>query len=219
MKREYLLVVLIFISFISCEDSVNGPSDDSALIYLNGKISNYQPDGVVRLRMERDFIFTPGGQVDSIIVIDSTIIKSDGSFSLRLSKPPDVLLQPKNGLQCAGLVFSDDQIRTYPHNTFRLYKNNQLIGFIYCAEQAYGNDYYVGEYVTTLMYSEDTLKVSGSCRGQGGNRQVIDNINLNMFKGWNLLVKTITEYTDSTLISESIINNNFRGNWIFEESN
>ena len=219
MKIAYLLIILIFILFISCEDSVNGPSDDSALIFLNGKISNYQPDGIVILRMERDFILTPSGQVDSIIVIDSTTIKSDGSFSLSLSKPPDVLLQPKNGLQCSGLVFSNDQIRTYPHNTFRLYKNNQLIGFIYCSEEAYGNEYYVGEYFTYLMYSEDTLKVFGSCGGQSGNHRVIDNINLNMFKGWNILVKTITEYTDSTLITESIINNNFRVNWIFEESN
>ena len=219
MRKEYLLFVLVFLSFISCDVSVNGPSTDSALIFLNGKISNYQPDGIVVVKMERDFRITPGGEIDSIIVIDSTTIKLDGSFSLRLSKPPDVLLKPKNGLQCANLVFSDDQIRTYPHSTFRLYKNNQLIGFIYCAEQVYGNNYYVGEYFTIFMYSEDTLKVSGSCGGQSGNHLVRDDINLRLCKGWNLLVKTITEYTDTTLITDSIIKNNFRGNWVFEELN
>lgn len=220
MKKMNLFYILIFtLLIVGCNDSINEPTQNPSLISLSGKINDYQPDGTVVLRMECDYIYSPPFQVDSIIVLDSTIIESDGSFRMTLSKPPEVLLKPKNGLGCAGLVFSNDTVRTYPSNTFRLYKNNQRIGYIYCAEKAYGNDFYVGEYVTTLMYSEDNLTVTGDCIGQSGNHINIDTHNLNLVKGWNFLIKTITEYTDSTLIQESIIKNNFKGNWIYQGSN
>ncbi len=213
MKKISFLVISTLVFFIQdCKDSTTEPSTNSALIVLRGIIENYTLSGRISLRMELDYRLTSSGKVDSIIVLDSTQVQPDGSFSMLLNNPPDILLKQHNGLGCAGLIFSNDSIRTYSQSLFRLYEANQAIGSIYCSEKPYTNNYYVGEYFMYLMFSEDELSVTGNCGGGYHN----DRMNLNLVKGWNVIVQRITEYTDTSLTTESVVDNSFKGNWIYQ---
>jgi len=214
MKIYYVLfAIIIVLSFKSCTDVIIEPDQESPLIYLEGKIENFELGDNIILRMDLDYRIGPTG-VDSIVVIDSTIVESDGSFNFMINTPPDGFLRPRNGLACAELTFSNEEIRTYPHHTFRLYKYNERVGGIRCAYLPYDGEYHVGGYTAYVMYSEDNLLVKGDCVGISGNRQNISRYNLELVKGWNMVIHTIIENSDSALVSERIVDNDFIGQWI-----
>lgn len=212
-------LVLFFCSiliFQSCSDSTTEPTDnDFSLKELKGKIQNYNLGDSVEVRLDRIYIIRPTG--DSIIVITSGKINSDGSFQINISKPPDFLLQDYPG--CSENTLSDSSILVYFHSTYNLYKNDIKIGFLYCAEKSFDEDPIGGKYITSLLYSDKECIVEGDCINQGGMKTSIYKNNSHFFSGWNFVIHSLIENSDTLFVNESKIDNNFNGNWFFKLSN
>lgn len=105
----------------------------------------------------------------------------------------------------------------YGKSYLYLYKDNNIIGYAFCSNS---NGYLEneGDYFAHLIYSCDTLSVYGKSIINGAKKR-IENIDYQFKRGWNLAIQTITEVTDTTIISSSIINNNFNGDWVYKIPN
>ncbi len=222
VKLKKYFVHVIFFCFIiattACNDSINEPIKSKTITFLNGKIDNYTLGSNAILK--REFVYRYiDMKIDSLIVLDSTTIKNDGTFSLFLNKPPDIIMRTRSGYGCAGLNFSNDFVKLYPHSTYSIYKDKRYIGFVYCADKDNENRIYSRQYYSYLVYAEDSLKVSGECISQSGNYKVVDKTNIILEKGWNKVVRKTIDYSSTLVIQESKTDNDFYGNWIFQSSN
>lgn len=208
---KYLAIIFSsFVLFHYCSDSVIEPNEYSYK-RLKGQLQNYNLGDSVEIRLDRIYIIRPTG--DSIIVISSGAIEPDGSFEIELEEPPDFLLNNISG--CSTNIISDSSALIYPHSSYILYKNDIKIGFIYCSEKSFDEYPAGGEYITSLLYSNKELTVTGDCIYQGGTKTSIYKINCHYLKGWNFRVHLLVENSDTLFINETIVNNTFKGNWYF----
>ena len=214
MKHLILFLYLVLV-FQGCDSTTEPIENDFSLKALKGQIQNYNLGDSVEVRLDRIYIIRPTG--DSIIVISSGKINVDGSFNIALSKPPDFLLQNYSG--CSENILSDSSASVYYHSTYILYKNNIKIGYIYCTEKSFDEDPFGGQYITSLLYSDKECKITGDCINQGQTKTIIYKQNRHHRKGWNFIVHTLVENSDTLFITESKVNNDFQGNWFFGLSN
>jgi len=217
MKR--LIVLLIYVLFSGCTENVNQPNETSSNIgmqTLSATLVNYNNSDSILIKLEQEYTISPTGKTLSVIAIDSTVVNRNGYFKLSLSKPSDKLLNYKRGLQSPGLIFGNETTKMYTTNILWLYKNNEKIGYAFCAN----NERFLrssGDYVVSLIYSCDTLSVHGNANN-GGYKQSINKIDYHLKKGWNLAIRTVDNITDSTVVLRSIIDNEFNGYWDYKIS-
>lgn len=214
MKNLLLFLCLITI-FQSCDSTTEPIENDLSLKTLEGQIQNYNLGDSVEVRLDRIYIIRPTG--DSIIVISSGNINPDGSFNISLSAPPGFLLQEYP--RCTENILSDSSALVYLHTPYILYKNNVKIGFMYCTEKSFNEDPLGGQYITSLLYSDKEFTVTGDCINQGQTKTMIYKQNRHHYNGWNFIVTSLIENSDTLFINESKVNNNFQGNWFFKLSN
>ena len=214
--KYFVLAICSLIIFHSCSDSTTEPNNnDLSLTTLKGIIQNYNLGDSVEVRLDRIYIIRPTG--DSIIVVSSGKINLDGSFNISLFAPPDFLLQEYP--RCSENILSDSSALVYLHSSYILYKNNAKIGFIYCTEKSFDEDPLGGKYITSLIYSDKEFTATGDCINQGQTKTMIYKQNRHHYKGWNFIVTSLFENSDTLFVNESKVNNNFQGNWFLKLSN
>lgn len=212
--KNLILCFYSFLIFQSCDSTTEPIGNDFLLKTLKGQILNYNLGDSVEVRLDRIYIIRPTG--DSIIVISSGKINSDGSFNIVLSNPPDFLLQNYPG--CFENILSDSSSLVDLHSAYILYKNNVKIGFMYCTEKAFDEDPFGGQYITSLLYSDRECTVTGDCINKGQTKTTIYRQNRHHYKGWNFIVHSLIENSDTLFITESSVNNTFQGNWFYKLS-
>ncbi len=208
--RFIVLILCLILVLQSCSDSSMEPEvNEFSLRALEGQIQNYNLGDSVEIRMNRIHSIRPDG--DSIVVVSSGVINKDGRFFIGLAKPPDNMLQYYP--VCTGIEISDNTAMVYLHSSYILYKNNFKIGYMYCSEKPLNEDSLGGSYVTGLLYSDKGFIVSGDCINGDQTKKIISKNNRHHYKGWNLIIHSIIENSDTLFITESKVDNNFTGNW------
>ncbi|MCW8804784.1 MAG: hypothetical protein OQK57_10315 [Ignavibacteriaceae bacterium] len=193
----------------NCSETINQPIADEALKYIYGRIENYDLGDSVIIKFERRIT------LDSIFVFDTSEVNTDGSFILEMKEPLNSFLSFRNGMQCAGLSFSDSTVRTYAELFFHLYKNNKILGGVIGANKEYGNEYEGGDYYTALMYTEKKLQVEGICEGSSGGKDYLMIHKFSLLAGWNKIIVKIEINNDTLIVDKRTINNNFNNTWYY----
>lgn len=138
MKLTIRSVFILSLSLIVCvgcskKDDNDPSTDDNSQNVLSGKISNYTAGTIDSLK------FCYAQDIQHIrLVLGRGAVATDGTFSIKLSTPPDSLLEGIGETE-SGVTYSDITVKGCgsEHYGIIAYKNKSVVGSI-----VYANDVY-----------------------------------------------------------------------------
>jgi hypothetical protein len=203
-----LIAVFVTILLYSCGDDTPVTSSvNSGITQITGRIENWTYGDSLKLKAE---LYSANYYYPSLL--DTSTIKSDGSFSVRLKTPPDNVLQILSfswDSSCNGNVIIDPaNVKTSSFISFGIYSSfldSFSIGNIYEYNQRDSNGTKPGDFDVYYMYSNNYGSVSGTeiCTNSWfyPDTTIFD---IHGVIGWN---KIIIHYTSITSNSSKILVN------------
>ncbi len=208
---KLLITIFVVIFIYSCSnDTIVNNTTPSQLFTMNGTIENWILGGNVKLKAELFDInlFIPP------LVLDSTIMNTNGAFTLNLKNAPDSLLYPITftyDSSCTGNVTvnpPNTKSNFNPNLTFPygldLYNDSVFIGFIYRSNYGPDTTDITGWFFAHYLYLNQNVSITGSIICNSGTEQDTTIYNFSGTRGWNkvvVLVNSNTQYGSTVTIS------------------
>jgi hypothetical protein len=217
------LVPILFLTLLSCQDSTtNPPASSSALTMLSGRVSNWTMSDSMTALAGRWFNLY--GRGDSLFCFGTSRVNTDGSFSLTLSTPPQVIL---SGFANGNYTFSDTAAKfliilglslQYPNGLYHpmLLHNASEPFSVYISDTAKIGDYYVH-----LEYADRDVNMTGTdwqtySSGPNAVDTLITHHDLQYKKGWNRIISKIVSKQSHLRNEQRTVVNATEGNWYLE---
>jgi hypothetical protein len=211
---QWVCGICLSILFVACDHSPLAPDLGSGDPILTGHLIEFNLGSGTTMDMDRIYRYTADWQIDSIIVISSCSIDSDGTFRLPMRRPPDVLVKPFNGLSVRFFI-SDSSAAFYPQTSFSVYRGNLRVGSAYCSEKSIDEDTYLGNYLVQFWYSTAKVYVSGQDTVWYTHGFGTTSYSLSFQPGWNQLIWQCSINTDTLKRYSVTVDSTFKGNWHF----
>jgi hypothetical protein len=202
-----LLIALAF-SFLcfSCSknDDINPSADTANQNVLCGTISSYTAGTIDSLK----FCYALDIQ-HVLLVLGRGTVASDGTFSIKLSTPPDSLLKVR-GKTDSGVTYSDITVKECggeENYGIIAYKNKSIVGGIVYANDVYKtgstNSKNDGWSFGSLYYYDKNVTITGGNILLVGNYTYNDTYNITAKQGWNMIYRLHNYSKAGSTVSES----------------
>lgn len=191
---------------------VNAPDEPSLSIVINGKVVQWTQGDSLNIIVGR-LSYREGDKE----YYCTAKIKGDGSFSLVLPQPPEVLLSAYDA------QFSDpDSLRTicvftlsvhYPSGRFddKSLDNGNVSWAEFNSDSAKA-----GAFEIFWMYADRDFHLTREYTASMGLMSSIDRYDLHLKKGWNRIMRMLTKNESHLRVTEASVNDEAIGNWYFE---
>lgn len=201
-SKPLVIVALVMVSLaLACQDN---PTDASSTPPMAGRIESWQSDG-------NDNLYLTVSSPSSRLVLDSTRVAADGSFSIRVPfpDPPDRVLKQFAVQQDSNAHLSKQDLRSFSNPNVKyvelsmlVFDRHQLSRFLYSGNTFASSDSLtsVGDFRVTYYYFSEPTTISGSYQltlydslliSQFGHSRFITDYSLSVSRGWNAITTTI----------------------------
>jgi len=197
IKTVFILSLSLFICIGCSKDDDNDSSTDTiSQNVFSGTISNYTAGAIDSLK----FCYHKEDDNNNIIiqyVFGSSAVSTNGSFSMKLSTPPNSLLTEASDEIYDDVTVSDKTVKGAgsEHYSFVAYKNKTIVGIVVYGNEVfnslmlqnrgsvYGKDN--GWSYGYPVYLDNNLTVSGTHSGGSGTQSYKYIYDVTAKKGWN----------------------------------